>query len=269
MTIATIDDIAAALAASKTHFQFNKLLSAPKAIGTFHSAWMATGFPGPGVASPVYTAGSGYTASAATTGALNLGYVNASVQNWLPRLSGSASLALTLIIADRLWSCSGMGFAASTYTVTTPGSLPARITDSGVGCELWVEQFATAGAASGTLTANYLNTASASKSGVIAAVQSAPLIGQMQQVPLAAGDSGISQLTSVVNNATWTSGSWGMTILKRLAEIPIVAPGIGANMDWAALGLPKLVNDMCFMAFIVATSTTAPQVIGSMDVIDK
>ncbi|MCX5864920.1 MAG: hypothetical protein NTW42_07585 [Deltaproteobacteria bacterium] len=266
MAITTVDDIASGLASAQD-INIGKIFTAPKVAGSFQSGWMATGSPGPGVASPAYTAGSGYTCSSATAGAIPL--VNGSVQNRIARAMIGCTQPGIIILADRLWSCSGMGFAAGTYTVTTPGALPARVTDAGIDCELFVEQFVVAGAASGTLTANYLNTASAAKSGVIAAVTSAPVAGQLQPVPFTAGDIGISQLTSVVTSATWTSGTFGMTILKRLVEFPVISANIGINMDWAALGLQKIPADACLMLLFLAANTTAPVVIGSMDIIDK
>lgn len=267
MAITTVDDIAAGLASKQT-IRFMKTLTAAKAAGAFQSAWLAAGIPGAGNGSPAYTAGNGYTCDRTTAGSMY--YTNGAVQNWLAKLYGvCANVVGTIIIADRLWSCSGMGFAASTYTVTTPGNLPARITDSGVGCELWVEQFVAAGAASGTLTCNYKNTAAAAKSGVIAAVVSAPVAGQMQFVPLQTGDLGISQLVSVVNSATWTSGSWGMTILKRIAEIEVPVLATGKTLDWAALGLPQIPSDACLMAFWLANATTAAVLLGRLEVIDK
>lgn len=268
MAIASVDDVVAGLASSAKSIPFVKTLTAPKAAGAFQSSWLAAGNPGAGSAAPAYTAGSGYTCSKDTAGAMPI--TNGAVQLWMARLVASCSQPGTIILADRLWSCSGMGFAAGTYAVTTPGNLPARITDNGVGCELWIEQFVAAGAASGTLTANYLNAnTGAAKSAAIAAVVSAPVVGQMQMVPLAAGDSGIRQLTSLVNSATWTSGSFGATILKRLMEIPISVANIGQPYDWAQLGLPKIPNDACLFAFFLANGTTAPVIIGSLTTIDK
>jgi len=265
MTITSPSDIAAGLAADQADI-YLKVLTAGKAAGSFQSAWMATGNPPAGVASPLYTAGSGYTCDKSTTGALN--YVNGAVQNWLAKWGAYIGVgACTLIIADRLWSCSGMGYAAQTWTVTTPGNLPARITDSGLGCELIVEQFVAAGAASGTLTCNYLDSASASKAGVIPSVVSAPVAGQVQFVPMA-NNLGIKQLTSVVNSATWTSGTWGMTIIKRLAEIEVAA-GYGKTLDWAALGLPKTLADACLMFILCVDGTTARTIFGRCNIIDK
>jgi len=266
MSITSINDIVAGLG-SDQRINVLKNITAPKGAGAFQSAWLGTGYPGAGSAPPAYTAGSGYTANKDTAGAVRL--TNGAVKLWLAQLSMSSSLVGTIVIYDRLWSCSGMGYAAGTYTVTTPGALPARITDSGIGCELWVEQFVVAGAASGTLTANYLNTTPAAKSGVIAAVVSAPVIGQLQPVPLQTGDLGISQLTSVVTSATWTSGSFGMTILKRIATIEFTTANVGRVLDWAQLGLPDIPNDACLAFMFQANAATATVMQGQLRIIDQ
>lgn len=162
-----------------------------------------------------------------------------------------------------------MGFASGTYTVTTPGALPARITDNGVGCELWVENFVAAGAASGTLVANYLNTAGNAKSGTIAAVTSSPVAGQLQPVPLQVGDLGIKQLTDVVTDATWTSGTFGMTILRRILEIPVQSTTVGNLVwDWASMGLPQIPADACLQWFAMSNGTSATNLTGRLEIID-
>lgn len=268
MAIASVDDIAAGLSSSAKSIPIAKTLTAPKAAGAFQSSWLANGNPGPGVAPSLYSDGSGYTCDKDTAGAIQI--TNGAVQLWLAKLALNCTQPGVIILADRLWSCSGIGFASGTYTITTPGNLPARITDNGVGCELWIEQFVAAGSASGTLTANYLNANDGSaKSGVISAVVSAPVIGQMQPVPLAAGDTGIRQLTSIAHSNTWTSGSIGATILKRITEAPIIAANGGVNLDWAQLALPKIPNDACLFAFFLANGTTAPVILGSITTIDK
>ncbi len=264
MTIATVDDIAGGLAVAQRR-NFYKILTAPKAAGAFQGSWISTGIPGTGAAPPAYTVGSGYTCSNATAG--SLAYTNGAVQNYLARFSAMATVRGTWILVDRLWSCSGMGFANATYAVTTPGSLPARITDNGEGCEIWCEQFVAAGAASGTLTVNYLDVGGAAGAGVIAAVVSAPVIGQMQPVPLAVGDSGVRSIVSAVNSATWTSGSFGITIVKRIAEIPCGIIGVGTVFDWASC-LQTLPSDACLQWIWLAETTTAPTIQGQVTIID-
>lgn len=266
MAITSVDDIAAGLAISQ-HIRILKNVTACKAVGSFESSWLSVGYPGAGSAPPAYTAGSGYTADKSTAGAIP--YTNGAVKNYLAKLFAASVIAGTLRIYDRLWSCGGMGFAAGTYTVTTPGSLPARITDGGVNCELWVEQFVVAGAASGTLTANYVEPGGGARAGILPAVVSAPLVGQMQPVPRQVGSVGIQQLTGVVTSATWTSGSFGMTIAKHVASIEVPLAGIGKTLDWAALGLPDMTDDMCLFFIWQGGATTATQVQATLDVIDK
>ncbi len=266
MTITTVDDIAAGLAASKA-MQFSKNLAVPKVAGAFVSSWTAAGFPGAGSASPLYTAGSGYTCDKDTPGAIPL--TNAVIKNYLAKISASSSQIGTLMLVDRLWSCSGMGFAAGTYTVTTPGSLPARITDNGVSVEAWVENFVAAGSATGTLTLNYKNTVDADSSGVIATVQSAPSAAQLQMIPLQTSDLGVKQITSVVTSNTWTSGSFGISLIKRIAEIPLPSIGASGLLDWAQSALEQVPNDACLMLVWRAFTTQAPQVTGSINLIDK
>lgn len=244
-----------------------KNFSAPKGAGAFQSAWLSSGQPGAGVASPLFTAGAGYTCDRTTLGAAD--YTNPVTSNELAQWIASANVQGTLFLFDRLWSCSGMGFANATYTVTTPGTLPARYA-SGKGCRLFVENFVAAGAASGTLTANYLesNAGNAAKSGVIAAVVSAPVAGQLQPVPLQAGSEGIHQLTSVVTSATWTSGTWGMTIMKLIAAIPINPGTFSSVLDYAQCALAKIPTNACLQLAWQAVSATAPSVFGEAVVID-
>ena len=265
MAIATVSDIAAALSTAQ-RMRFIKNITAPKAAGAFQSAWLGTGIPGAGAAPPAYTAGSGYTCDRTTVGAL--AQANGAVKNWLARLQAAMTQPGVLFIADRLWNCAGMGFAATTYTVTTPGALPARITDDGVGCELWVEQNVAAGSVTGTLTANYKNVADDAKAGVIATLVSSPVIVQMQPVPLQAGDTGIKSLVSVVNGGSWTSGTWGMTILKNHAQIEIPGIGYGVTQDWSKVltGIPA---DACLFFYFLANGTTAPVALGTAWIIDK
>jgi hypothetical protein len=60
-----------------------------------------------------------------------------------------------------------------------------------------------------------------------------------------------------------------MTIAKHVASIEVPLAGIGKTLDWALLGLPELVDDMCLFFIWHGGVTTAPQVQVTMDIIDK
>jgi hypothetical protein len=91
----------------------------------------------------------------------------------------------------------------------------------------------------------------------------------MQPIPLQTGDLGISQVTSVVTSATWTSGTFGLTLLKRIVEIPIAVAGVGSSQDWAQVGLPEIPNNACLMLMWHGINTTGPTFLASLDIIDK
>lgn len=263
VTATTDDQVRAALLSASQSIDLMKVFTAAKAAGAYQSSWL--GAPSAGAAPPAYTAGSGYTCSKATTGALP--YTNASIgTNRIAAASAGHGVAGTLVLYDRLWSCGGMGFAAATYTVTTPGSLPARVTDNGAGCEVFIEQFVAAGAASGTITINYVNAAGSNVSAVIAAAVSAPVVGQMQRFPISGG---IQSVTSIVTSATWTSGSFGVTIARRLLELPAqLANVIGSPLDWRDTALQVVDDDACLMLALVATATTAATSQGTLKLVD-
>ena len=267
MSIATVNDIATALAHAR-HYRFMKFPAGPRNAAGYVSTWVGAGYPGAGAAPPLYTAGSGYTCDKSTVGAFP--YVNATTKNYLARATcrNIGNQAGVLYLYDRLWSCSGMGFAAGTYTVTTPGSLPARITDGGLDCELWLENFVATGVASGGVVASYLDSAGSAKSGIITAVTSGNNIGQLQQVVIN-DNLGISQLTSITTDTSWTSGTFGATIMRRIADITIPPMTEVTILDWTALGLPQIGNDVCLQLVYQCQSTSNPQLYGDLAVIDQ
>jgi hypothetical protein len=261
--VQTDDLVQAALRGSPQIIELLKAGSAAKAAGNPQSFWLSA--PSAGVAPPLYTAGSGYTCSRSTTGALP--YANAAIgSNRIAQAIAGAGTAATLTLYDRLWSCSGMGFAAATYTVTTPGSLPARVTDNGAGCEVFIENFVACGAASGTITINYVNAAGSNVAAVIPAAVSAPVAGQLQRFPI---NDGIRSVTSIVTSATWTSGTFGVTIGRRLLDIPVqLANVIAAPLDWRQTALAVIPADACLWLASMPTATTALTTQGRIYLVD-
>lgn len=234
------------------------------ASGTFlNSTWVNT--PRAGATPPLYTAGAGYTCDNNTVG--NLFRLSATISNRVAKLEFSNTFQGTLILVDRLWSCSGMGFAAGTYTVTTPGALPTRA-GNGIGVEAYVENFVATGAASGSLTLNYIDHLGAAKVGSLATVANNAVITRLQPIALAAGGQGISQVTSVVTSNTWTSGTFGITLMKRLLEVPLSVAGGVVELDWSETGLVEIPNDACLSMIIFNATSGAPNIYGTLTLID-
>lgn len=269
MAITTVDDIVAGLAASTVQRRPILKYGTIVAAGNIYTFAYTAGFPSAMAQPPLNNAGSGYACDSSTAGAVPL--TNAAAQLWLTNLMLSCGASGVLVLYDRLWASSfAAPTGAGTVSFTTPGSLPARITDSGVGVEAWLDSYSAGGASAGTLALNYLDTAGASKTGATFTPGNTPTINRSQPIPLAAGSRGISQVTSLSNSATMTSGTYALVLRKRIAEIPIVASSTpAADLDWASLGLPKIPNGACLEVMLFAAAATTPILIGTAVIIDK
>lgn len=273
MALNTVDDIFDGLVNAKQVLRLNKYFQAAFATaGSWISSWRAVGTPGPGADPPLYTAGSGYAVSAPIDGAPLINTPSISnrlaVATAASNTSNTSNTSCRIVVADRLWACSGIPFGQGTHPITTPGTLPARA-GNGEGVEIWLETYANIGASTGTFTVTYLNTLGELKTSQSVTPQSSATAGQMLPIPLAQGDSGVSQIISVTKTNTWTSGSFGLTLLKRIIEIPI--PGVpNANTtDWTRTGLPVVPPETAIMLVCQNQTTSRPLVDVSLTLIDK
>jgi hypothetical protein len=73
---------------------------------------------------------------------------------------------------------------------------------------------------------------------------------------LASGDSGVRSVQSVqLSISTGTAGNFGLTLLRRIAEIPINVTNMAQVHDAFALGMPRIYDSAC-LAMMVMCSTT-------------
>lgn len=268
MAITTVDDIAAGLAAGPKRIPFYKALP-NAALGSVQTSFYQGTDPLGGAQPPLVSAGSGYACSKATQGALQ--FHDAAASRWLAKLMAYSNFPGLLLIYDRLWAASfAAPTVAGTITVTTPGSLPARITDGGDEVEAWLESYAVGGASAGTLALTYLDTLGATKTGPTFTALTTPAQARCQILPLAAGSKGVSQIVSLANSATMTSGTYVLALKKLLAAIPIPSPfHKPPSVDWAALGLPLIDNNACIEIGFMPNQTSGATLQGSLTLIDK
>lgn len=184
-----------------------------------------------------------------------------------------------IILYDRLWSNSTLD---GTVTSTTSlGSTPAltRPNSNGDGTELWIEVYTIYGSTARTLTVVYTNQSGTGSKSATYTTVGAPTIGHMYQMKLADGDTGIRSAQSYSwSGSTGTAGNFGLTIVRRIAEIPFggdigswFAPrkshttGIDRYIsDWASLGLPQIPDNACLSMIIQGTNTSATFFMGSI-----
>lgn len=261
MAIVTLDQLIAAFPGQPSHFQ--KASIAARAAGAYVSLWTAAGKPGAGVKSGALA--TGVIQTSATLGAFPFTNPGGAALTYLGRLFAAAGQTGTLILYDRLWHNSeAVANIATLQTIT--GSTVNRPDGLGTDAELWLEIYTAIGATQTTFTALYTDQdGTGSQSATLTNGVSMPA-SEMQPFNLAAGDTGVRSVQSVQLTATTgTAGNFGLTILRRIAEIPLAAVGVGGMLDAFAVGMPQIYNNACLAMMLLATGTTVGPVIGALN----
>lgn len=232
------------------------------------SLWSATGQPGTGDTTTGQLS-AGAVPTSATSGAITFSNPTGGAFSYLARVAGVSNATTTsgmLVMYDILWmwTSGGSGWSSSSTALQSTAS-PAALTrpdSTGTGTELWVESIAsnTGNSASGTSTITYTNAAGTGSrtASLLTTKVSGPGIGTIEKYALASGDTGVRSVQSLQNSATWNGGSYRLMIVRRLAELPIVAT-TGFLYDAFDLGMPRVYDSACLgMALESASTTTGP-----------
>jgi hypothetical protein len=270
MAITTMDGIVAAMGTSQ-RLMVNKA-NVVSVSGRTISLWSGVGNPAVGLT----TAGqatSGAVLTSADTGTIPFTNPSGGQNSYLGGIRGSSTAAGTLLLYDILWVWTSGG---SGWSVTTTGAQstvsPTALTRpdaNGVGTELWVECLAVGGSSSGTSTITYTNSAgTGSRTATLTnAIVSTPPIGTMQAYTLAAGDLGVKSVQSINNSNTWTSGTFRIMIIRRIAEIPIITTNTAFAYDALDLGMPRIYDSAALGLAVTAFSTAAGPTVASIQLL--
>ena len=193
----------------------------------------------------------------------------APAKSYLAQWRAVSSLAGTIHLYDRVWSCTG--FNATLTTAQTVTSFPTltRPDANGTGLEIWIECYTATGATASNITVQYTNSAGVSGRNTVstAHIVSMPAF-RMYQVPLQSGDTGVKSIQSVTLSAsTGTAGAFGVTLMDRVSSIAMPLANLGATLDFAALGLPIILNDSALSFIHQGTTTSSGIIMGQMNFI--
>jgi len=173
---------------------------------------------------------------------------------YLSKIDYGSSLAGCYDLYDRLFVAGAYAYNAD-ITLTDQPSFSGRIIGNNYsGLQLWVEQV-TVGVGIQHVIIDYLDQGGdASTTGNITLITTTP-VGRCQQIPLAAGDSGISQITRV-RGLTATSGTFNVMILRPLwfGVVPVVNGG--GTDDLLKTGMPQIF-DTSALYILLYSNTTA------------
>lgn len=252
----------------KDNRTFNGVVANATVAGRLSSLWQYIGSPTADSSNP-----SSGVASLSTNGAMRITNPAGGTQKWLLGVTGSSSVAGTLILYDRLAHNSGLS-----GTVTTAQSVNLTVdrytgTES-VGNQIWLEIYTIIGSTARTVTVNYVNQDGVSKTTPATSIGGTGLreVQRLIQIPLAAGDSGVRSVTDLTLSAsTATAGDFGVVIGHPLVVMPLGLVGTGSVRDLVA-GLPGIMeikSNACLALQWLANTTTAPQIYGSLHMVEK
>lgn len=258
MAIASMDDLAAAMATAK-HFPFFKGSIANTTAGQLCSLWRASGVP---VQAAIPAAWE--TPTDATTGAMPFTNPTAPAKTYWASLELICATANGVTFFDRLGHMGGLNGTLTTAQ-TVNGSIPARGGYTPADVEWYLEWYTDTGGTAVTATVTYTNQNDVSGRTVAISLAATRRAGTMILiVPTTSGDL-IKSIESVTLSATTgTAGSFGVTVCHRMksayaaANQPII-------LDAMNLGIPEIPDDACMMIQVLCSTTSTNSVYGAVD----
>lgn len=276
MGFSSLDDLLSEMTAGKTFKSLYQKLSpngGTGAAGRFYDLWLGAGITGTGTYSGA--AGTFNTMSSANVGAMPL---NANVSPDTRHITAVGAMTTSTTGMGGLWLVDYLAYHPAmvvTGTATTPvaGTLPRYATGEGV--QVMVVTQTAIGAATPSLTLTYTDQAGNTgnvATAVTSLANSAPIAqlwgAQGPWLPLAAGDTGVRQVTSYTI-ATPTTGTVAFVYVKPLAFIPLPVANIASERDmlYQIGSLPRVYDGAClgFVQHAAAAITTASPFQGYVD----
>jgi hypothetical protein len=181
---------------------------------------------------------------------------------YLSRVEFGSSVPCCFDLYDRLFACGAYAYNSATTSLSAQPSFSGRLPNAGIytGLQVWLEVVtamtsATAWTVHITYTDQDGNTGIASPDLATMAAAALP-IGRMYQLSLAAGDSGIQKIESVVvTTGGATAGSFNLSILRPLWFGRVICANGGDVHDLLRTGFPKIFEDSALYVVLYADST--------------
>ena len=175
---------------------------------------------------------------------------------YISNIQFGSSVACRMTIFDCLFSVGAIPFTAATTTLSGQPSYASRVlggTDF-TNTEIWLEAVT---AFTGNLSVNigYLNQAGVAKTTGVVSTGAALIVGRMFMVPLASGDTGIQQITSITPSVA-TAGTFNVHVMRRLWQGRVRINNDGDAHDFTKTGMPQIF-DTSALRFVIQSDSTA------------
>jgi hypothetical protein len=171
---------------------------------------------------------------------------------YLSKVEFGSSVAECFDLWDRLFVAGAYAYNADVTLASQP-SYAGRVPSDYNGLQLWVEQV-TVGIGIQHVQINYLDQdGQAGDTGDVTLITTTP-VGRCQPIPLAAGDSGVSQIVRV-RGYTATGGTFNVMVLRSLWTGMCPVTNWAEVHDLLRTGLPLIYDTSALYVFIYANST--------------
>lgn len=166
----------------------------------------------------------------------------------------SNTVACRLMVFDRLFACGAYNFNADITLAGAP-SFAGRVPGGNYnGLQLWVEHV-TAMTGTATYNIDYLDQGGGAGNSTFSEMPASLLIRRALQLPLAAGDGGVSAIVRVRCTVA-TAGTFNAMVLRPLWAGRVAVANAGDVHDLLRTGFPQI-YDTSALYVLVATDSTA------------
>lgn len=234
------------------------------AFGWF-STFDLTGMPGAGVLAGTSTT-VGVVPTDLTVGCSPVNAFAGANIGYIAGLSFSSSVACRKVVADMVFKAGAYGFAAGTTNLATQPSYAARMPGGDYkGTQIWIEvstAFVTGTAWQVVVTYTNQDGTAGRSTVILPATAAANLtLGRMYRLDLAAGDTGVQKIESVVvtNGGTaMTAGAFNVLVLRPLlSNIRVPLAGFGDTFGPDKTLLKQVFADSALVLLVNADSTAS------------
>jgi len=260
MAIESLDQL---IAAASQRVSILKTASRTSVATIPFSIFDLAGNPGAGTLAGTSTA-NGVVPTDATAGCPTINNFAGGATGYISNISFGSSVACRITLFDLLFKAGAYGFAAGTTSLSAQPSYSSRVlggtdfTNTGI----WIEvstAFSTGTAWQVQIT--YTNqSGTAGRSSIISASQAAAALtaGKKFQIALAAGDTGVQKIESVIvtNGGTaMTAGAFNVLVCRRLWQGRVRVNNDGDVHDMLKTGMPVIFQDSALIVDVAADST--------------
>lgn len=244
--------------------------AAAEAAGVWQTLWKGVGNPGAG-ADAATTPGTAYSSDTSSIVSGSMYFADRDPdQRYLLSFGACATQNCTLMLYDRLASVSGISGVGTGSKTINSAALTRYSGTAATLNEVWLEVTTASTTTAAVMNLNSYTSADGSTGrtgGSVTWPAAATDVHTMIQMPLDAAKQGVRSVEAGLNVGTATTAAeFSVTILRPLARIPLLA-NVWNEVSFLddTLGLPRIYDNACLGLALLASTTTATTVWGTIN----